>query len=146
MHETQNTGPARPHVPLWKTWGLRILFALIVGVMGTYQWSQIFAGTADWTAWKGVGHTMLASLALVSLAGVFHPLKLLPVMLFEIAWKSLWLLAIALPAWLDQRPIPDILDLWPTVIGIPIMLAVVPWRYVWWLYFRQPVEPWRSAA
>lgn len=135
-----------PTVPLWQTWGLRLVFLLMVVFLGPYQWSMILGDTADWTPWRGVGHVFLATMAVVSLVGVFHPVKLLPVMLFEIGWKSLWLLAIAFPALLNNREIPDVLYFWPTVIGIVIMVVLVPWRYVWWLYFIQPIDPWRPVA
>jgi hypothetical protein len=112
-------------------------------VLGTEQWSYLLGGTAEWSDWKGLGHSMLATLGLLAVAGVFHPLKLLPLMLFELFWKSVWLLAVALPAWLEGRLVPDIVNVRASCVGIGILMVLVPWQYVWWRYIKQPIEPWR---
>lgn len=143
MHEVNIAESGAPPVPLWRTGGLRLIFAAMALTLGLKQWTYIFNGTADWTKWEGLGHSMLATLALLAIAGVFHPLKLLPLMLYEMAWKTVWLLAIALPAWLDGRPVPTIVNVTATLIGIVILIILVPWRFVWWSYISQPVERWR---
>jgi hypothetical protein len=88
---------------------------------------------------------MLATLGLLAIFGVFHPLKLLPLMLFEIAWKSVWLLSVALPARLGDRVVPEIVNVPASIAGIVIVSILIPWRYVYWRYFAQPVEPWRIS-
>lgn len=133
-----------PRVALWQTWGLRLIFVGMVTVLGFQQWSSILDGTADWSSWKGLGRSMLATLALLAVAGIFHPLKLLPLMLYEMAWKSVWLLVIALPAWLNGEPVPTIVNASASMIGIAVLTILVPWRYVWWRYVSQPIEPWRT--
>ncbi|MEX0343148.1 MAG: hypothetical protein AB3N06_11205 [Erythrobacter sp.] len=146
MTETHRRPDAAPAVRLWETWGLRLIFLAIAVVLGTKQWSYILEGTGDWTAWRGLGHAMLATLALLAIAGVFHPLKLLPLMLFEIAWKTVWLLVVALPAWLGGSEVPGIVSIWGSVIGIGVVTILIPWRYVWWCYVTQPIEPWRPGT
>ena len=133
-----------PLVALWKIWGLRLVFLMMAAFLGPYQFLALFGETAHWSGWQGAGHSIFAALSLIALLGVFHPLKLLPVMLFELIWKTLWLLAIAMTAWLEHREIPDILDLWATIIGVVIMIVIIPWRYTFWSYFVQPVDLWRK--
>ena len=53
-----------PPVPLWQTWGLRIFFAGLVFVIGKWQLMSILQGPFEWTAWRGVGHSLLFTLAL----------------------------------------------------------------------------------
>ncbi len=134
MAEMRGTENKAPEVALWRTWGLRLIFAAMAIILGFKQWSYIFDGTADWTSWRGLGHSMLATLALLAIAGVFHPLKLLPLMLYEMAWKTVWLLIIALPAWLQTEPVPTIVNVPASIIGIGVLSILVPWRYVWWRY------------
>lgn len=144
MAQTQRTETGAPEVALWRTWGLRLIFLAIATILGAQQWGYILEeGTAEWSNWRGLGHLMLATLSVLAIAGIFHPLKLLPVMLYEIAWKFLWLMIIALPAWLDGRDVPTIVDVWSSAFGIVLVIILVPWRYVWWRYFAQPIEPWR---
>jgi hypothetical protein len=47
----------------------------------------------------GVVNSMLLALVLLAVVGLRYPLKMLPLLFWEIAWKARWLLALALPAW-----------------------------------------------
>lgn len=132
-----------PPVPLWKTWGLRLIFAAMVIVLGAKQLSFIVEGSAEWGAWKGLGHSMLVTLAVLAVVGVFRPLAMLPLMLYEMVWKAVWLLIIALPAFLDGRAVPSIVSVTGSSIGIVLLIILIPWRYVWWCYVAQPAERWR---
>lgn len=133
---------APPPVAPWRIWTLRFLFTLIAVILGWQQWSSILEGTAsDWPAWKGLGRSMLAILSVLALLGIFQPLKLLIVMVYEMAWKTLWLLIVALPIYLDGREMPTIMDVTLNASGMVLLLVVIPWRYVWWQWVVQPVDP-----
>lgn len=144
MVEAEMSKKAGPEVALWRTWALRLIFLAMFIILGNQQWTYILTeDTEGWHRWRGVGHAMLAALSLLALLGVFHPLKALPLMIFEMVWKAIWLTIIALPAWQDGREIPDIVDATASSIGIALLLIVIPWPYVWWRYVTEPIEPWR---
>lgn len=132
-----------PPVAQWRINAMRFLFLLMAGIMGSVVWQQLLFESADWPAARGLAKSMLAALALMSLLGVRYPLQMLPLMLYEIAWKTVWLLAIALRAWLGGRWTADINSLFEDCIGIVIAYFIVPWRYVWARYIAQPMEPLR---
>lgn len=132
-----------PSVALWKTWGLRIIFAAMVIVLGSKQLNYILAGASEWSNWRGLGHSMLFTLAVLAIGGVFRPLAFLPLMIYEIAWKIVWLVVVAMPPWLAGQEIPAIVNAKSSIIGICILLVLIPWKYVWWRYFTLPIEPWR---
>lgn len=132
-----------PQVPLWKTWGLRLFFAGMVVILGKLQLGYILEGSSEWGNWRGLGHSMLFTLAVLAIGGLFRPLAFLPVMIYEIAWKTVWLVVVALPPWLADEKIPAIVDVKSSIIGIFLIIIVIPWRYVWWRYFMLPLEPWR---
>jgi hypothetical protein len=134
-----------PLVPLWQIWGLRLMFAAMVIVLGSRQLTYILEGSADWEPWRGLGHSMLFSLALLALVGVFRPIRLLPLMIYEVVWKSVWLLVVAMPPWLAGQPVPEIVNATGSMIGIAIITILIPWRYVWWAYVAQPIERWRPS-
>jgi hypothetical protein len=140
---TLNTLPA---VSLWRVNLLRVCFLVLAVVMGTQVWSQLLFESADWPVIRGVAKSMLAALALLSLLGVRYPLQLLPLMLYEIAWKTIWMVLIALRAWLAGKWNADIEAQFAQTIGIVIVYFVVPWRYVWARYVTQPMEPLRPLA
>lgn len=69
---------------------------------------------------------------------------MVPIMLFEMTWKTVWLLAFGLPQWLSGVGSAKLAgDLW--AIGVfPFVVAVVmPWGYVWRHYVKAPAERWR---
>lgn len=136
---------ALPHVAQWRIHLLRLLYLLIALVMGSVVWQQLLFESADWPVMRGLAKAMLAALALLSLWGVRYPLQMLPLMLFELAWKTLWLGLIALPAWLNNHWNADIDGLFYDCIGIVILPFFMPWGYVWARFFKMPAEPWRSA-
>lgn len=90
----------------------------------------------------GVAKSMLAALALLSLLGVRYPLQLIPVLLFETLWKTLWLLTIAIPA-MDSGQWAALESTFYECVGIIIVYFLMPWSYVWSRFFRQSSEPWR---
>ena len=130
-----------PPVALWRINAMRILFLLIAFVMGSVVWQQLLFESADWEVMRGLAKSMLAALAILSLIGVRYPLQMLPLMLYEIAWKTVWLLGIALRAWLANKWTPDIESLFTDCVGIVIAFFIVPWGYVWARYVAWPAEP-----
>lgn len=138
---TDNSPPPFPPVALWRINAMRFLFLLMAAVMGSVVWSQLLAGGPDWPMWKGAAKSMLAALAVISLLGVRYPLQMLPVMLYEMAWKTVWLGCVALRAWLNGTWTTDIGSMFEDCAGIIVAYFVVPWPYIWARYIRQPMEP-----
>jgi hypothetical protein len=93
--------------------------------------------------YEGVTLCLLTAMSLLAFLGLLHPVKLLPLLLFESAWKLLWLSLVALP-----NAISGGLDAATTDVAVNcsldvLILAVVPWRYVWRTYVRAPGDRWR---
>lgn len=136
--------PRFPAIPYWKINLLRFFFLLMAGVMGSFVWYQIIFESVDWPVARGLSKSMLGALALLSLWGVRYPLQMLPLMLYELVWKTVWIALIAFPAWQGNRMTPDIEALFYDCVGIVIVYFVMPWRYVWVRYVKQAGEPWRA--
>lgn len=62
--------------------------------------------------------------------GLRYPLKMLPILLWEMVWKTTWLAVVALPRWLSGRM--DAATTANTFASMFVVLVVltVPWRYV----------------
>ena len=140
---TANQENQFPTVVLWRINAMRFVFLLMALIMGSFVWQQLLFESADWPVMRGLAKSMLAALALMSLLGVRYPLQMLPLMLYEIAWKTIWIVLIAGRAWLAGKWNADIDRLFYDCIGIAIAYFIVPWRYVWARYFAQPMEPLR---
>lgn len=133
-----------PAVPFWQIYLLRLMFLLMAVVMGGFVWSQILFESAGWWWERGLAKSMLGALALLSLWGVRYPLQMLPLMVYELVWKTVWILLIALPAWLSDRMTVEIEALFYDCVGVAVLYFIIPWRYVYARFLTQPAEPWRG--
>jgi hypothetical protein len=79
----------------------------------------------------------------MSFLGLRYPLQMLPILLFEFVWKTLWLLRFGLPQWLAGRDDPQLSEDLILIGGGPLFALVIPWGYVWRHYVREPAERWR---
>src|SRR5205809_3855743 len=83
-------------VAMWRLHLLRA-FALLFLVSGFFSVPRmLFAhGATD----RGMIKAFLTGLWLVSFLALRYPVKMMPLYLFEFAWKTVWLLAFGLPQW-----------------------------------------------
>lgn len=122
---------------------LRVMYLLVVVGLGLTAWPDIIAPAARAADSHSVVLAFLGALSLLALLGLRYPLQLLPILLFEICWKSLWVLVFALPVWLDSG-----LDeyaagvLFACVLGIVLTPIAVPWKYVMARYVIAAGESW----
>jgi hypothetical protein len=72
---------------------------------------------------------------------------MLPVMLFELFWKSIWFFGIGLPLWLGGQVHADNWEtIKATLLGVILCPAVIPWRYVFETYVKAPGEGWTGGG
>ena len=58
---------------------------------------------------RGVIPSLLGAVSLLAFVGLRYPLQMLPLLMFEFVWKTIWLFAFALPQWSSgelHRPSP----------------------------------------
>ena len=93
---------------------------------------------------RGVIPSLLGAVWLLAFIGLRYPLQMLPLLLFEFAWKSIWTLAYGLPQWIaGQLPPTFDEDSFAIGIGVILMPLVIPWGYVYRHYVKQPGARWR---
>jgi hypothetical protein len=128
-------------VSTFRLYLLRATYLLIVVGLGTDVWPAIINHSNRWDLWHGVGCSLLGAVVVLAIAGLRYPLKMLPLLLFELTWKSIWLAAIALPLW-SRHQLPA--NLHETVkaclMGIVIFPLAIPWPYVFATFFKAPAE------
>ena len=81
---------------------LRLGYALVFAFVGYTSWTRIINHQGAWDSVQAAALSMWASQSLLSMIGVFHPLKMLPLVLFEISYKLIWLVVVAWPLWFSQ--------------------------------------------
>jgi hypothetical protein len=96
------------------------------------------------TMMAGAARALLAALGLMAALGIRYPVQMLPIMLFELSWKLLWLAFIGLPLWLGDGLDPANEETFVSVtVGIPLVLIVLPYRYLLDNYVNRCGDPWR---
>jgi hypothetical protein len=79
---------------------------------------------------------MLTAISLLGFLGLRYPVKLLLVLLFESAWKLLWLSLVALPKAMNGSLDVGGADTLVSCSLVVVILAVTPWRCLWQRYGR----------
>ncbi len=135
-----------PHVSLFRLYLLRALYLLVAGGLAIVVWPGVLHRAHSWELMEGVVQCMLVSFSLLCLLGLRYPLQMLPVLLWELGWKILWLLVVAVPQWsggaMDERT-------WSVAASVLLVVLVpiaMPWRYVYARYVAQPGDRWCGAA
>ena len=93
--------------------------------------------------YEGVTLCLLTAMSLLAFLGLRYPVKLLPLLLFESAWKLLWLSLVALPRAAEGNVDTATADIVFNCYFVVLILAVIPWRYVWRNYVRATGDRWR---
>ncbi|HEY5845928.1 MAG TPA: hypothetical protein VIU11_10095 [Nakamurella sp.] len=86
---------------------------------------------------------LLSAMSLLALLGLRHPVKLLPLLLFEAAWKLLWLCLVAIPKASSGDLDPATTETIVNCSLVIVILAVIPWRHVWRSYVTGAGDRWR---
>jgi hypothetical protein len=87
---------------------------------------------------------MLAAMPLLALLGLRYPLKMLPLLFFEMLWKAIWLVLVALPLWTAHRSIDaDTQQTIQACLMVAIFPFLIPWRYVFTTFVLQPGDRWK---
>jgi hypothetical protein len=93
---------------------------------------------------RGVIPSLLGALWALAFIGLRYPLQMLPLLMFELAWKTIWLFVYGLPQWSSGQLPPTFAEDFPNILmGVVLMPLVIPWGYVYRRYLRQPASRWR---
>jgi hypothetical protein len=118
---------------------LRILYLLMIVFVGSDSWSAIFNHQGPWDHVKAVAFCVWAAYSTLSILGLMNPLKMLPIILFEIFYKSIWLIIVAYPLWRTNQLIGSPAEqMTYAFLWLPLPLIAVPWGYAFRTYLSFP--------
>ncbi len=135
-------------VTIYRIYALRAMYLLVVVGLALTMWPEVFAAEkpfANWGSAQTVQTSMMGAFWLLCALGVRYPLQMLPILMWELIWKTIWLLAVPLPLYLngtfDEKLIPNVI-----AIGMVLLVyLVMPWSYVWHHYVKKPGTAWSKA-
>jgi len=116
---------------------MRLGFLLVIVLVGNIAWSNIFTHEGDWDPLQAVALSMWAGCSVLSVFGLINPLRWIPLVLFEIAYKSIWPVVVAYPMWstgqlAGSRAEGIALSFLPVILAVLAMPRGYVWRtHVW---------------
>jgi hypothetical protein len=135
---------AMTEVSLFRLYLLRAMYLFILAGLVLTIWPLLISHSSEWPLMNGVVAAMLGAVSLLAALGLRYPLQMLPVLFFELIWKLIWLIAVALPLWsageMDESTLQTVKDCIPAIL-IPLIL---PWRYVIAHYVKRPTDRWQT--
>jgi hypothetical protein len=133
-------------VSLFRLYVLRAAYLFIIVGVGTMIWPLLLGSPETAEHFRGVTWCLLSTVALLALIGLRHPLKMLPLLFFELIWKVTWLVFIGLPLRSAGQLQGEFSETWfANLLGLVIVPLVMPWGYVIRHYIRAPGDRWSNA-
>lgn len=119
--------------------GLKIVYLANILVAGWISITSLFfPKTAMTSVFEGafvysesfrlVG-ALWGAIFLLSILGLFFPMKMSLVLLFQLIYKGSWLIFAALPAMMSQQPFPKGMAFF-FLIWVLVLPFVIPWSYL----------------
>lgn len=126
---------------------LRATYLLISAGLAIMIWPGIISPSGDMTHFTAVVRSFLGALSLLALLGIRYPLTMLPLLLFELVWKSIWLVAFAIPRSLSGNLDAAMQSEFSNyVVSVVLVAAVLPWTYVFKQYVKAQGDRWREGS
>ena len=117
-------------------------------VIGFGAWSELtnqrrlIIGGKPWDLIYGIAFSLYAAYALLMLLGVRFPVRMLPLLLLQIIYKTIWLIAVGYLLWSAGRLNPTAIESIKFFASIVVLdLIVIPWPYVFEKYAKTIFKP-----
>ena len=131
-------------VGLVRIYLLRAMYFLIAFGLGVTAIPRVIATSGHPVDPHTVINSILIGFCLMALLGIRYPLKMLPILLLELVWKTCWVLVFALPMYLHHELDQYARDvIFATGMGVVLTPLVIPWRYVVKHYILAAGSSWR---
>ena len=117
---------------------LRAVYLFIAVGLGLMMGPLLVRSQIGVEHYRGVVRCLLAAVGVLALIGLVHPLKMLPLLMFELVWKTLWMLLVGIPLWRAGQLTGEFAEtMINNLMGLIIVPLALPWKYVLGQYFRR---------
>ena len=114
---------------------LRLLYFLMAAFVATGAWRTVVGHEGPWDPVRAVAWCVWVAYPTLAVLGLIHPLRMLPIVVFMIFYKTVWLAAVAYPMWKAGTLAGSTTgDMARDFSWLWIPLIAVPWGYVWRTY------------
>jgi hypothetical protein len=114
---------------------LRLVYFLMFIVLGKATWTHILTHQGLWEPSDAMAWCVWTAFATLAGLGLFHPLKMLPILLLEIFYKVLWLIVVAYPLWSGGTLVGSRAEgMTSAFLWVLLPIVAVPWGYAFGTY------------
>jgi len=142
-HTAVSSRAVAPEISLFWLYTLRVAYLIMAVGLGVFVWPSVIRHTNQFAIAHGVQVAMLAGLGAIAALGLRYPVQMLPLLLFEVTWKAIYLVAFAYPMWSAHQITPAMAEDVKAVSMVVILLPLIPWRYVFTHYAVKRGERWK---
>jgi hypothetical protein len=128
---------------LFRLYTLRVAYLIMAGGLGVFVWPSVIQHTSGMAIAHGAETAMLAGLGAVAALGLRYPVQMLPVLVFEVVWKAIYLVAFAYPMWAAHQITAAMAEDIKAVAMVVILLPLIPWRNVFIHYVVTRGDRWK---
>ena len=132
-----------PEVSLIRLYTLRASYLVMAVGLGVTIWPVVLHHTNEFAATKGAQFALLAGLGATAALGLRYPVQMLPVLLFELVWKAIYLTAFALPLWSAHQINAAVAENIKACLMVVIFIPLIPWRYVFAHFVLKHGDRWK---
>jgi hypothetical protein len=122
---------------------MRFGYAFMGLGLAIVKWPVLIQNAQSLPVMEGVVACLLTAMSLLAFLGLRYPVQMLPILLFEVTWKVIWIAAVAIPHLVSDDMNAATREVLFSCSFVVIILAVIPWRYAWRRYVRTPGDAWR---
>src|SRR3954467_15433500 len=126
-------------VSLARLYALRAMYLLLVVGLAAINLPELIGHEPTS---RGVIPSLLGGIWLLAFLGLRYPLQMLPLLMFEIAWKTVWLIDYGLPQWFTGRLPQSFAADFQAIAMVVVVPLVIPWRYVYRNYVKRASDRW----
>jgi hypothetical protein len=128
--------PTAPTLSPFRISVMRGGYLVMVVGLATVKW-PLLPDAHTMPLYEGVTLALLTAMSLLALVGAFRPVRMLPVLVFEVLWKVIWLSLVALPRAAGGDLGPEFVEVAVNCSVAVLIVAAVPWTYVWRTWTRR---------
>jgi hypothetical protein len=133
-------------VSLLRLYTLRLCYLILAAGLGLVIWPTVLHHSPAQAVAHGIQLSLFAGLGLTAVLGLRYPVRMIPLLLFELTWKAIYLLAFALPLWLAHQVTASVAADIQSVLVVVIFIPLIPWGYVVRHYILQADDRWKRGV
>jgi len=134
-------------VSTFRLYLLRAMYGFMFVGLALTRWPGILNPPPGISNTGTVVGSVLGATSLLAVLGIRYPVKMLPLLFFELLWKVMWVVGWGLPLWWSQQLAPDSEQtLISALVGVVLVPLAIPWGYVFKQYVKAPGDRWGKQA